>query len=91
MQSCWRQPPEGLVSYGYCDDERYSLAEQLLEVVRDRGLGLYELIPRQIRYTWPMFGCRCAKDLENDLQLMDLVAALKHRLLGEKLQHDAST
>ena len=70
--------------------QRYSLLEQIPEMVGNGILRLHELIPRQVRHVRPPVCCRRTDDLVNDVQLMDLIVALEDRLLCEKLQHDAS-
>lgn len=66
-----------------------SLGERLLELGPELRLGLYQLIPWQGPYRWPIFYSWCSHQAVDDFKLVDLVIPLKYRFRIVDFEHNA--
>jgi len=47
-----------------------------------------QFIPQQVCKSGLSFDSRCTENLMDDVQLMNLIITLEHRLFSKKFQHD---
>lgn len=68
----------------------FILLEQFPKPVGNGLCRSQKFVPWKAGHSWPLFDCRRAHDLVDDVNLVNLIRALEDGLLGEQLEHDAS-